>query len=178
MGRNTDTHLEVKTIIAVVLFIIMAIVHANAQTGIRLSGSLDGRLLVLGDDRGNDPGTIDGTFKIHFEEFENRLGFWTVGLKYQNAGLSSGRLQRYGIEAGHAFNVGPLRATPLFGYGVLIRDRSSFQSFEFAADIEYILTDHWSLLMAATLTQRSEYGIWRENVGFGIKYLIKSYSRE
>ena len=132
----------------------------------------DAKLAVLSDDYGNTPYTPDLTLKVAVTDFKNDLGEVYVGFKGEWANLRSGSLFRYGGEFGHSIELGFGRIVPLVGYGILVRDGFTWQSWEFSAEGVVDIGKGLSILALNTYT-KSEWDVWRYSFHLGLQYRIK-----
>jgi len=163
--------LHFKYLQVLALFILLALPAYTA--GQTFTITQDARLALLGDGRGNDPFTPNVTLKAQVHDFNNSVGYLTIGIKAEYAELISGDYWRYGIEAGHAVRLPyKITLTPLLGYGVIVRQGFTWQSIEGSLEATYSITDNWAVIGLHTYTQRSEWELWRYSFSIGLQYKL------
>lgn len=147
----------------------------------------DGRLLLLGDDHGNDPLTSDLQFSFFMKGDEKKFGHYRAGCKYEYAELSFQDFKRWGAVAGFTFTNLPIpfcdqskwMFTPMVGIGWMRRnDNPVLWSHEVSVEFSLPVFDWLNLIVLATETQRPDlkkYGDeWRFNLAAGIEIEFSS----
>ena len=81
-----------KGIIFITLFFISSINYS--QEKMSLGVFQDARLMFLGDERGNSPGTMDLLLRLRLEGKQKKIGYFVFYLSYEHANLTS-TLKRY-----------------------------------------------------------------------------------
>ena len=134
------------------------------QGTIGFNASLDNKLTFIGDDKGNDPFTLDITAKFLLQGFERQIsykvsGYTQLGTKYEFADLKGGEFHRYGVELGYTllyndFNVGLM---PFVGYGFISRENSGMtRSWEFGATAHYKIVRGVKVITSMIATERTD----------------------
>ncbi len=88
--------------LAIVLLAMLLLIRNNAQ-GQALSITQDPKLALIGDDRGNNPFTLNVRAKVHLTGNEGKIGYATVNMVYEYADLQQTNYNRYGVQAGYTF---------------------------------------------------------------------------
>jgi hypothetical protein len=149
-----------------------------AQEAIGFQVTADNRLMVLGDDHGNEPFTPDLNFKVVLQGNDSNTGYLMVSPKYEYARLSGGDYSRFGAELGYAFHTYILKIdiAPSIGYGYMFRHESRSVSWEFSTEIKIPLTKNLSIISLVNLNQRHDLkgAPWRYNVGTGLRFDIST----
>ena len=150
---------------------------------IEMSLHQDGRLLVLGDDHGNDPGTIDVLFTTRFYNGGNRRYNWTheifVYVPIEFADLDDGDYWRYAMGVGYEFKVSKrISVLPSFDYGATTRWNATAFSYNGLLELGYNLTPKLRLGVLGAITQRPDlYYKWETttptySLYFGLTYMV------
>lgn len=75
-----------------------------AQEHITLNTTQDARLLFVGDEKGNEAGTINLTFRSEWQGKQQKYGFMFVAPEFEYADLQGGIYRRYSMNVGYTFN--------------------------------------------------------------------------
>jgi hypothetical protein len=156
---------------------------------IGLSVTQDGKLLLLGDDKGNDPVTWDLQFQMSLKGEQQKFGYWVAGVKGEYASLVYKDFMRYGFFAGHTFTNLPIPFTEkakwtlgfTIGEGWMQRNDDGWMwSAEFGMEVSIPVWEWLNIIpMRVVLTQRQDlkpYGDeWkRYNLSAGIEIDINT----
>ncbi|TMM32121.1 hypothetical protein FDT66_01255 [Polaribacter aestuariivivens] len=149
-----------------------------SQNALNFSLHQDLKLLAIGDNRGNDAGTINFVARIKYEGKDNSLGYFVYGLEYENAFLTT-KYTRYAAFTGFTFmdifNDYNLQVTPSVGIGNIHRENTNLLSFSASLQLEYFLSERVRLSFLNQITERSDleflYGKleYRYSFFFGIE---------
>lgn len=163
-------------------FIFILNIRVCAQdSGIEISLQQDLRLLTVGDDRGNDPVTINLISRIEVPFHDFKKSHFSAYVSAEYAGLILKNFQRYAIGAGYIVEKlsGKFGGGAYLDFGRIYREgEGGFNSFSVSGEINFKLGDRFKLVATQQLTQRKDlkmlYGS-REFVisGFvGVKYRL------
>lgn len=162
---------------ALIIFLLFTI-PGMAQEAIGFQVTQDNRLMVLGDDHGNDPLTPDLSFKVVLQGNDSNTGYLIISPKYEYARLAGGDYSRFGAELGYAFHTYILKIdiAPSIGYGYMFRHGSRSVSWEFSTEIKIPLTKSLSVISLVNVNQRHDLknAPWRYNVGTGLRFDINT----
>ena len=138
-----------------------------AQTNVSLSIYQDAKLLVTGDDRGNDAGTINILARVKMQGNQDKHGYLIVFPEWEYAELVGGRYARYSANVGYVFNkliVDNFEATASLGYGWIDRYNGAFWSVGGSAELAYKINDTFKFSILAQATERKDLSvIWNDN---------------
>lgn len=171
---------------AILITLMMFFAFAKAQDGIALTVIQDGRLLLLGDDRGNEALTPNIIARVELQGLQRKVGYLVVPVEYEYADLSGGTYHRYSAGVGYTFNYMPIPMTDkvfelsfLAQYGMIVRfGGGTFDTFVFSNDIAFKVSDRLKLTVSHNLTNRNDLkwrwgtGGFQYSLGAGIKFQI------
>jgi hypothetical protein len=114
-----------------ITFILIAVLYQTAsvsQEKFNLVVFQDAKLFFLGDQIGNDAGTLDLLLKAEIQGKQKKLGYPVLYIAYKRANLRD-LYTRYLVDIGYTFNnfgfqnyfLRQLEVTPSFGYGQIRR---------------------------------------------------------
>ena len=133
--------------------------NLQSQNSLKLSAHQDLKLLLVGDNKGNNAGTLDVISKLKFEAKEKELGFFIFGIEYERANLQN-NFTRVGGFFGYSFK--PFKYTPDFvispaiGYGSIMREDVNVGSYTAHLQIYYQLNNFIRASVLNQFTQRSD----------------------
>ena len=154
-----------KVIIFISLFFISSIIYS--QEKMSLGVFQDARLMFLGDERGNSPGTMDLLLRLRLEAKQKKLGYFVFYLSYEHANLAS-TLKRYSSSFGFTFNnlsksnkfINRFEFTPTVGYGNLNRNRNNsidkYYNWSFCEETSFKVNEFMKISFLTQLMQRSD----------------------
>lgn len=133
--------------------------NLTAQDGIKLTVHQDARLLVLGDNKGNDAGTLNLLTRVRLEGKQSKHGYLFVAPEFELAQIE-GDYMRYGVQVGVTLNniFKDWEYSVSTGYGFINRYGLSSSSFGGALEASYKIFDGVSISALAQLTQRTDLG--------------------
>lgn len=153
--------MKLKKIIIAILLTIGFIGVALGQEKISVSVYQDARMLVFGDNKGNNAGTLNILTQFKMQGNQQKWGYMVIYPEFEHASLVGGDLQRYSINVGYVFNkllLNNFEAGLNIGYGWIDRELSSF-SASVTGNINYKLNDTFKLSLLAQLTDRTDIEI-------------------
>lgn len=143
-------------------FILIAILSlgyvALAQKRVSLSIHQDVRLGLIGDDIGNEAGTINILARFKMQGHQQEHGYMVVFPEFELAKID-GDYKRYSANAGYTFNnlvVNKFEASAYVGWGFIDRYSKSFFSFSGSGEIAYRLNDTFKVSIVGQLTERKD----------------------
>ena len=160
---------------------ILLTVVMTAQEKLSFNVYMDPTLLLIGDDHGNDPGTLDILLKLEMQGNQYQYGYIYVYPQFEYADLEGGQYMRWAAGIGYTFNTifKRLEASPQVNFGALQRPIGTSFSWEFGADLTYKLTKRLKLSALLTYTQRQDLDFmwnlnneWRINGYLGVKMIL------
>jgi hypothetical protein len=162
--------------IKLLLTITMITLTSFAQN-ITLNVYSDAKLLLFGDDKGNNAGTLD--LLIRSEWQGNGDNYLFVYPQFEYAQLKGGDFRRYSAGVGYTINKGKFSASPSVNYGILNRFARGFQTLEFSGDLGMKISNKITFTILGNITQRKDLqyrwgdNVWRFSGYIGIKYNLK-----
>lgn len=152
------------------IFVLLLFVgHASAQSKMSLSVHQDVRLAIQGDDRGNNPGTLDLLFRFKMQGNQFKHGYVIVFPEFEYAEID-GNYKRYSANVGYTFNQLFIKNTELSisgGYGWIDRYGKTMFSFGGAGEVAYKI-GFIKLSLIGQLTERSDLAYYfnDKKIGF------------
>ncbi len=170
-----------KTIIKILIIttLLLNCTFLLSQENISVNTYIDPKLMILGDDKGNPPSTLNLLIKAELQGNETNVGYLIVVPSYEYANLQGGKYQRWSAGVGFTFQNKRFELTPLVNYGIIQRYNASFMSFEGVLDLSYKLSNRFKISALNSLTQRKDidynYGSnnWVWNFNLGVKFNLK-----
>ena len=144
----------------------------NPKGSIAIAVYQDARLLVSGDNIGNDPGTLNLIFRAKMQGNQQEHGYMVVFPEYEYANLKGGKYVRYSANIGYVFNrFGNFELGASFGYGWIDRN-GTLSSFSAYGELAYKLTNNFKIALLSQYTERGDIGVWRYSGLFGFEIKI------
>ena len=142
-------------------FLIVGLKVGGAQDNVSLSIYQDVRLLTIGDDIGNDAGTIDMVVRLKMQGNQDKHGYLIVYPEYEYAEIKN-IYKRYAVGVGYAFNrlvLDNFEITPSVNYGWI--DRGGVNGFSVSGSLElaYEINDTFKLNLMSQITERKDLKI-------------------
>jgi hypothetical protein len=152
-----------------ITIILLFLIANNSSSQEKFSFGIfqDARLMFLGDERGNGPGTMDAIFRFKLEGNQKKTGYFVYFLNYEQANLAS-TFKRYSLSVGYTFNTINLRNnflnkfefTPIIGYGILHRNRinslDKYSNWSFGEETAFRVNSFMKISLLTQLMQRSD----------------------
>jgi len=149
--------INVKEIVLVILIITLSSI-ALAQSNVSLSIHQDVRLGLIGDDVGNDAGTINILARLKMQSNQQAFGYLVVFPEFEYAEIE-GSYKRYSANVGYTFNelvVNNFEASLFGGWGFIDRYGKSFFSFGGSGEIAYVINNTIKASVVGQLTERKD----------------------
>ena len=150
------------TIVAILIILLGGLIGGSkvfGQEKISFNASFDGRLTLLGDDKGNEPLTLNTLIRFELQGNQQGYGFMFLAPEYEYADLSGGEYHRYSVNMGYTFNrfiVDRLEVGGSMGFGFIVRDSRTYLSMGFQADLGYRLTDRLRTMITVQFIDRTD----------------------
>lgn len=158
-----------------IIAVLLAPVLSYSQDGagaVTVNFKMDTGLLFLGDDKGNDPGTVNYSFRSEWRGLQregylfglNVGGYLFVAPEFEYADLAGGIYRRYSANAGYSFNSlfgtdsGIVLSSSL-GYGI-IQYNGGWRGFGANFQVAYTLVKGVELYLDAELVDRQDQRIY------------------
>lgn len=153
-------------------------VQTYSQSKFSLGITQDVKLALVTDDYGNDPFTLDAVAKFSYY-LGNDLNYndVVIYIQHERAELAGGLYLRTAAGAGYSFNLKYVKLITSLNWGRIYRFDEAYDSMEAQVEVEYPFTRNLSALMLYNYTNRSDIGLWRSNLGLGIKYVFRISSK-
>ena len=161
------------------LILLILLIGFTVQGQITIGVYADAKLLFIGDDKGNDAGTLD---LVVIPKLRNGKGVFVYPY-FEYADLQGGEYLRYGIGGGYSFELRNLNIEPSLDYGRILRWDKAYSSFNGILEVNYKITPRIRLSVLASLTQRNdikykwEDATWRYNLYGGLTYQLGKIDR-
>tara|TARA_R110002020_G_scaffold177539_1_gene370306 strand:+ start:85 stop:621 length:537 start_codon:yes stop_codon:yes gene_type:complete len=88
-----------------VILLMLICSTAIAQDKISINVAQDAKLLLFGDDKGNEAGTLNITIRTEWQGKQQKLGYMFVAPEFEYAGLQGGIYRRYSANVGYTFQL-------------------------------------------------------------------------
>lgn len=170
-----------KLLIHSLIFLVTFILQAQVSLGVYQ----DARLLVLGDNKGNAPGTIDLIATLDMRGNQFAVYYFNIKALYEYANLAGGKFHRYSVHTGWVFNkwFENIEAGIFTGVGIIHRDKElrvgGVLTYSLMGEINYKITDKLTASAHYELLYRNDLvGLYNEpnpikpNFSIGLKYQI------
>jgi len=142
------------------LFVYIFIIglYSYAQNNTEISIQQDIRLLILGDNIGNNPLTINIISKIETSVLNHTKSFISVYLSFEYADLINKNYKRYAIGTGYILKsiYKRIGAGAYLDFGKIYRQEEGFYSFSLSGELNYKLNDRLKFLFLLQTTQRKD----------------------
>lgn len=131
-----------------------------ARQTVDISFHHDSKFLFIGDERGNDAGTLDFILRADFRLKKFAKSYLTVGPSYEYADLAGGTFTRYSLGIGYvqekvflknlSFGVYP-------NYGLISRQHVKTGSFGINIELFYKISKRFSLSYVHQTLERTDF---------------------
>ena len=167
-----------KTIL-LILFPILIYSQSSLEIGI----TQDARLLLLGDDKGNDAGTLNTVINFNMQGKQFEYYYFAISPQFEFANLKD-NYYRYSVNGIWTFNrliIRNFEAGIGIGAGIIHRDNLNIRgqlSYSLTGELSYVLNDNLKLTTKYELVKRSDLEVLYNDKGLkpnfyiGLKYKI------
>jgi hypothetical protein len=131
------------------------------QNKIEISLQQDARLFFVGDQKGNDPLTVNLLSKIEIPVYNLEKSHVSTYLTIEYADLVGKNYKRYALGAGYIVNsiYGKIGAGAYLDFGKIYRQEEGFNSFSLSGELNYKINDRLKFIVTQQLTQRKDLKI-------------------
>jgi len=159
------THSKILIFSIIMLFSTASFSQLQQGSEISFQVVQDGKLLLIGDNKGNVPVTWDLQFSLILKGTEGKFGHFRAGMKYEYADLDFRDFKRYGFMTGFTFTNLPVPFTdrakwtlsPMIGTGFMSRNNNGLLwSHEFSLEFGLPVTDWLNLVVLSSFTERPD----------------------
>ena len=150
-----------------ILLVLFMSVMAYGQNHITLNVSQDAKLLVAGDDKGNDPLTMDIAIRSEWQLSQMGYGYFFIAPEYEYAELRE-VYRRYSVNVGYTINqlvIDRLEATVSVGHGILDHYQG-FMSFGANLQLSYPIWKDVKFFVDCELIERKDLTLWDSGLSF------------
>lgn len=167
-------------ILKIIVFVILLlnVTFLLSQEAVTLNYSMDAKLLFIGDDKGNNPGTINYNIRSEWQGKQFQHGYLFVAPEFEYADLKGGIYRRYSTNVGYTFNqwIDKVNITPSIGYGV-IQYNGGYKGFGANLQVSYEITKGIEVFVDAEAVDRKDLWIYNDEKiivsgKFGVKVKI------
>lgn len=136
-----------------------------AQDKVSLSLYQDARFGLVGDNRGNEAGTLNLLARLKMQGNQEAFGYMVVFPEFEYADLVGGKYIRYSANIGYTFNkliIKNLEANASAGYGWIDRKGTS-SSIALSAALSYKVSKIFKINLMSQYTRRTDLQtpVWR-----------------
>ncbi len=153
--------------------------HISAQNAISFSAHQDLRLLTIGDNRGNNTGTLDILTRLKYSGKERENGYYFYYLEYENASIKN-NYNRLGVGFGyaltHTLNNKKIELSPTIGIGNIHRKNINSLSLSGSVSLALILNKRLKLSSMLQFVDRSDLKIKVLRFSFFVGLEIRLFS--
>lgn len=122
------------------LILLLSTVLLTAQDNVSIGLYQDGRLLFIGDDHGNDAGTLDIKVDVGLQGHQRKWSYYEMRVQFEYADLSGGKYVSWLVMGGHVFNKLIVKNFEIGMYptiGMIHRFKTSYGTYGLTGDISY-----------------------------------------
>lgn len=136
----------------------MIMLTSYGQKNIEISLQQDTRLLLVGDEKGNDPLSINLLSKIEFPVYQLEKNHLSTYFSMEYADLVGGSFQRYAIGAAYVVKriYKKIGSVLYLDLGSIYRKSSNFFSLSVSGELNYKLNPNLKLIFSQQLSQRKD----------------------
>lgn len=148
--------LNMKKIVLVFSFFITFTVYG--QNNIEISLQQDVRLLVFGDQKGNEPLTTNLLSKLEVPVYSFKKSYLLSYLSVEYADLNIKNYKRYALGAGYAVNkvCGKIGGIMYTDFGKIYREKEGFFSFSVSGELNFKLNKRLKIICTQQVTYRKD----------------------
>ena len=155
--------------------------YSYSQSNIEISLQQDARLLFVGDDKGNDPITVNLLSKVEIPVYNFSKNHLSTYLSVEYADLAGKNFKRYAIGAGYVINsvYRKIGAGAYIDFGKIYREKDDYNGFSLSGELSYKISNRLKAICTWQITQREDLKAlynckedYRVSGFFGLKYRI------
>ena len=153
--------------------------YSSGQNNIEISLQQDVRLFLVGDQKGNNPLTVNLLSKIEIPVYNLKKNHLSAYISLEYADLVVKNYQRYALGIGYVVKsiYRRIGVSTYVDFGKIYRKKEGFLSFSLSGELDYKINDRLKFIATQQLTYRKDlkelYNSKNEYVisGFvGLKY--------
>lgn len=166
----------IRNIVIFIYIILGVCALSQAQANLSLSTYADARLLLVGDERGNDAGTINLLTRLNMNGKQQKYGYMVVAPEFEYVNLKGGKYIRYSANVGYNFNklvIDSVEMGCYAGWGMTNRNNTSFHSISFSGVLNYKISNTFKITSMLQLVERKDINDWRYSGFIGIEINLK-----
>lgn len=163
-----------KKILKPFLILLFSCFASHAQDAITTNFSQDARLLFVGDDKGNEPGTLNISTRIELQGNQRKSGYFIVAPEFEFARLNLTEYYRYSMNVGYTFTpkerfnsnfFSNFKSTITFGIGGISHNNSLyFTNYSSNLQLSYKVSDKVEFFIDTEIVERTDF------IQYGPKY--------
>ena len=164
----------VKNYLIIALMFLMTYA-ATSQEQFSVAVYQDVRLLITGDNKGNEALTPNLILRAVMQGNQQTYGYLTIFPEFEYAKLHE-EYYRYSANIGYTLNrllIDSVEMGCYAGWGMIKRNNTSFHSFGASGVINYKLNDTFKLSTMLQLTERKDIDAFRFSGFIGLEIKIK-----
>ena len=142
----------------ITIFILILSFYNYGQNKIEISLQQDARLFLVGDQKGNEPLTINFLSKLEVPVYNLEKSHLSIYLGVEYADLVGENFKRYSIGTGYIVKsiYGKIGAGAYLDFGKIYRKDEGFNSFSLSGELNYRLSEKLKLICTQQLTYRKD----------------------
>lgn len=151
------------------------------QKKVEFSLQQDLRLFLVGDQKGNDPLTVNFLSKLEVPVYSFKKSHLSTYISVEYADLIVRNYKRYSLGAAYVIEsiYGKIGAGAYLDFGKIYRQKEGFSSFSLSGELNYKINDRLKFICTHQLTNRKDLKVFNNSKnefvisGFvGLKYSL------
>lgn len=132
--------------------------YVYGQNNIEISLQQDVRLFLVGDQKGNDPLTVNFLSKIETPVYNFKKNHLSAYISVEYADLVEKNYQRYALGMGYVVKsiYRRIGAGAYADFGKIYREKEGFLSFSLSGELNYKINDRLKFIATQQLTYRKD----------------------
>jgi len=132
--------------------------YSLGQNNIEISLQQDARLFLVGDQKGNDPLTVNFLSKIEIPVYSFQKNHLSTYISVEYADLVGENYKRYALGVGYIVKSFYRRigAGAYLDYGKIYRQKEGFFSFSLSGELNYKINNRLKFIATQQLTHRKD----------------------
>jgi hypothetical protein len=137
---------------------LMFVLFSYGQNKVEISLQQDVRLFLVGDQKGNDPLTVNILSKIEIPVYHFEKNQLSTYLSVEYANLVDKNFKRYALGVGYVVKsiYGKIGAGAYVDFGKIYRENEGFYSFSLSGELNYKINNRLKFICTQQLTQRKD----------------------
>jgi len=131
---------------------------SSGQNNIEISLQQDVRLFLVGDQKGNDPLTVNFLSKVEVPVYNLKKNHFSTYLSVEYADLVGKNYKRYALGVGYVVKsiYKRIGAGAYLDFGKIYRQKQGFSSFSLSGELDYKINNRLKLIVTQQLTHRKD----------------------